>query len=99
MRYQFLCLFVSSSLAIDALAPPLKDPELDAITAGFSDRRNGVRSSLCVATILRTECPLWVKSGHWGRLESCPLYPRKRTQSCASPVPELFRPLRNVTGI
>src|SRR6516162_8285602 len=24
-------------------------------------------------------CPLWVKSGHWGTSEQCPLYPQKRT--------------------
>src|SRR5215472_13719792 len=23
--------------------------------------------------------PLWVKSGHWGTSEQCPLYPQKRT--------------------
>ena len=34
---------------------------------------------LCVATILRTECPLWVKSGHYGVSERCPLYSQKRT--------------------
>jgi hypothetical protein len=36
-----------------------------AITAGNYDRRNGVRLSFFAATILRTECPLWVKSGHY----------------------------------
>ena len=33
----------------------------DAITAGIYDWRNGVRPSFCVATIIRTECPLWVR--------------------------------------
>ena len=36
----------------------------EAITAGIYDRWNGVRPSFCAATILRTECLLWVKSGH-----------------------------------
>jgi hypothetical protein len=49
------------------------------ITAGISDRRNGVRPSFCVATIIGTECPLWVNNGHRGKLEECPLYPQKRT--------------------
>jgi hypothetical protein len=35
--------------------------------------------SFCVATILRPECPLWVRSGHSVRSRPCPLYPRKRT--------------------
>ena len=43
------------------------------------DRRNRVRSSFCVATILGTECPLWVRSGHQRTLRQCPLYPRKLT--------------------
>jgi hypothetical protein len=34
------------------------------ITAGIYDRRNGVGPLFCAAAILRTECPLWVKSGH-----------------------------------
>jgi len=34
------------------------------ITAGICDRRNGVQLSFCMATIPRTQCPLWVKSGH-----------------------------------
>src|SRR6516225_3089606 len=33
----------------------------------------------CVATILRTECPLWVKSRHRRKSGQCPLYPQKRT--------------------
>jgi hypothetical protein len=36
----------------------------DGITAGIYDRRNGVGPLFCVATTLRTECPLWVISGH-----------------------------------
>ena len=27
----------------------------------------------------RAPCPLWVKSGHWGASEQCPLYLQKRT--------------------
>ena len=50
-----------------------------AITAGIYDRRNGVRTSFCVATILRIECPLWVISGHFAKSGRCPLYPQKRT--------------------
>src|SRR5215470_7475852 len=50
-----------------------------AITAGIYDRRNGVRLSFCVATKLRIECPLWVKSRHRGTSNQCPLYPRKQT--------------------
>ena len=34
--------------------------------AGICDWRNGVFRSLRAATIARTECPLWVKSGHRG---------------------------------
>ena len=37
------------------------------------------RPSFCVATILRTECPFWVKSRHCGTFEQCPLYRQKRT--------------------
>src|SRR5215469_10951899 len=33
-----------------------------AITAGIYDRRNGLQPPFCVATILRTECPLWVNN-------------------------------------
>ena len=51
----------------------------DAITAGIYDRRNGVRRSFCVATILRTVCPLWLISGHRNTFEPCPLYPQTRT--------------------
>src|SRR5215472_16678609 len=51
----------------------------DAITAGKSDRRNRVRLSFCAATILRTECPLWVKSRHRSISNQCLLYPQKRT--------------------
>src|SRR5262249_29888928 len=28
-------------------------------------------------------CPLWVKSGHQGQLNECPLYPQKRTSPTA----------------
>jgi hypothetical protein len=31
------------------------------------------------ATMLRIECPLWVKSGHCGMSTSCPLYSSKQT--------------------
>jgi len=47
-----------------------------AITAGIYDRRNGVRTSFCVATILRIECPLWVKSRHRRTSNQCPLDPQ-----------------------
>src|SRR6516165_8310359 len=30
-----------------------------------------------MAAIIGTECPLWVKSGHWSMSGSCPLYPPK----------------------
>ena len=36
--------------------------------------RNRVRSSFCAAAILRTECLLWVKSGHSAMSRRCPLY-------------------------
>ena len=39
-------------------------PTASVITAGICARRNGVRWSFCVATILKTECPLSVKSRH-----------------------------------
>ena len=49
------------------------------ITAGICDRRNGAGWSFCVATILRTECPLRVKSGHRSKSAQCLLCPQKRT--------------------
>src|SRR6516165_3547058 len=49
--------------------------------AGICDRRNGVRPSFCVATILRTECPLWVKSRHCGARLACPLSAKFRLKS------------------
>src|SRR5262249_12340268 len=39
----------------------------------------GSESQFCVATIPRTECPLWVKSRHRSRFGQCPLYSQKRT--------------------
>jgi hypothetical protein len=36
-------------------------------------------SQFCEATFRKTECPLWVKSGHRIRPAPCPLYPKKRT--------------------
>src|SRR6516164_9044645 len=65
-------------------APPAYN---GAITAGICDRRNGVRPSFCVATILRTECPLWVKSRHRTAFRQCPLYPRKRTSRSVAGMP------------
>src|SRR5262245_18016805 len=54
--------------------PEASDHASYVITAGICDRRNGFRSSFCVATILRIECPLSAKSGHqklaWGRNSS-----------------------------
>jgi hypothetical protein len=38
-----------------------------------ADNPSGPRS------VEREQCPLWVKSRHWHRKKSCPLYPRKRT--------------------
>src|SRR5262249_28094633 len=35
--------------------------------------------TLCGTANLTARCPLWVKSGHRGYLNECPLYPRKRT--------------------
>jgi hypothetical protein len=61
-------------------APRLRTtPIASTITAGIYDRRNGVRSLFCVATILKTQCPLWVRSRHQRMSVSCPLFPRKRT--------------------
>src|SRR6516165_6466751 len=34
---------------------------------------------LCIAAVMRRECPLWVKSRHSGASTSCPLCPQKRT--------------------
>ena len=31
-----------------------------------------------------TACPLWVKSGHFGLRQGCPLYPQERTFSEAA---------------
>src|SRR5262249_27637683 len=31
------------------------------------------------------QCPLWVKSGHWGNATACPLYPQKRTIAVRRP--------------
>src|SRR5215469_1447995 len=49
------------------------------ITPGICDRRNGGWTSFCAATILTTECPLWVKIRHRKGSAECPLHPRKRT--------------------
>jgi len=35
--------------------------------------------SFCAAAILRTECPLWVKSRHRSTIGPCTLYPSTRT--------------------
>jgi hypothetical protein len=58
----------------------------DAITIGNYERRNGVRLSFCAATILRTECPLWVKSGHSSSLGQCPLFARSAAKEAAGKV-------------
>src|SRR5262249_43322982 len=34
---------------------------------------------LCVTANSEARCPLWVKSGHFGMSDPCPLYPQKRT--------------------
>src|SRR6516225_6238626 len=44
---------------------------------GFAE--GGMGSDRHFAWLLRTECLLWVKSGHRGWLMECPLYPQKRT--------------------
>src|SRR5262245_13036030 len=49
------------------------------ITAGICDQRNRIQGSSCTAVIPNCQCPLWVKSGHWGTSEQCPLYPQKQT--------------------
>src|SRR5262249_37283695 len=36
-------------------------------------------TNLCVAPKSATPLPIWVKSGHWGTSEQCPLYPQKQT--------------------
>src|SRR6516225_6033877 len=46
---------------------------------GFTTGGIGSDRQFCVATTIRTECPLWVKSRHSAVSERCPLYPRKRT--------------------
>src|SRR6516164_6832128 len=50
-----------------------------SFTAGIYDPRKWGHMSFCAATILRTECPLWVKSGHSSVFTQCPLYPQKQT--------------------
>src|SRR5215469_5237163 len=57
----------------------LRRLRLTVITAGIGALRNGVRRSHCGAAIFSDECPLWVKSGHWGTSDRCPLYPQKLT--------------------
>jgi hypothetical protein len=59
-----------------------------SITAGIYDRRNRVLGSVCTAAILSRSCPLWVKSGHRGVSNQCPLYPQERTSPTAA-----WRPL------
>jgi hypothetical protein len=49
---------------------------------GFTPGGMGFDRSFCVATILRTERPLWVNNGHRGQLKQCPLYHQKRTWAC-----------------
>jgi hypothetical protein len=61
------------------------------ITAGIYDRRNGVSLSFCSATIITTECPLWVV-GSIGQCNTCiksrsarvskPKVSRDRSLSC-----------------
>src|SRR6516225_2077662 len=34
---------------------------------------------LCITANSGYPCPPWVKSGHWGTSNQCPLYPQKRT--------------------
>jgi hypothetical protein len=44
---------------------------------GFAE--GGMGADRHFAWLLRTECLLWVKSGHRGWLMECPLYPHQRT--------------------
>src|SRR5262249_42600620 len=46
------------------------------ITEVIHYKRNGGRPSFCVETIVRTECPLWVKSRYVQCTSQCPLYPQ-----------------------
>jgi hypothetical protein len=39
------------------------------------------RAHLCIAAKAARSCPLWVRSGHHGSPDECPLYPPKRTLS------------------
>jgi hypothetical protein len=55
------------------------------ITAGIHDLRNGA-ASFCVATILRTECPLWVKSSHMQCKTQYPLGPKADIRNAHSHV-------------
>src|SRR5215469_5511838 len=65
---------------------PTQGVRLLRTVLGMAQSRHGIRAagaearpSFCVATIPRTECPLWVKSRHRGISNQCPLYPRKQT--------------------
>src|SRR5262249_18532941 len=78
------CALASLLLAVERrrIAHPKAQGYADlqgGVTAGICDRRNGDQESFCTATILTRSCPLWVNSGHRGKLEECPLYPQKRT--------------------
>src|SRR5262245_61241775 len=55
----------------------------DQTTAGIGHPEWG-STVICVATILRTECPLWVRNEHFGAFNSCPLFPRKQTSLSAA---------------
>src|SRR6516162_6789403 len=49
-------------------------------TAGGMDS-----GSLCTATLLSCQCPLWVKSGHCRISARCPLYPHVRESHSTRP--------------
>src|SRR5215472_12732432 len=46
---------------------------------GLAWFRRYLEAMLCIAAVMRRECPLWVKSRHQGLSARCPLYPRKQT--------------------
>jgi hypothetical protein len=70
------------------------------ITAGICGRRNGVPGQFARQQSLTHSCPLWVKSGHKGRFNQCPLYPQKRTSKLAplSATTQQLRQLRDIRG-
>src|SRR5262249_6036391 len=64
----------------DELAPPHRRP---SNRRWHSSIPLGVHAVLCSTATSGTECPLWVKSRHWGTSDQCPRYPQKRTSVSA----------------